>query len=83
MNFCCSQKNLTSNLPSTQCNLCKRAQGLRVDGGELLELGGSCGQGQQGKQQDKGQLLHLDPIENVIKIHTVYKCLSKSFQAMC
>ncbi len=57
----CTKGN-TSNLSSTGCNLQNGALGLGVDGGELLELhGGGSGQGQQGKQQDDGQLLHLDP----------------------
>ncbi len=58
----CTKGN-TSNLSGTGCNLQNGAVGLGVDGGELLELhGGGSGQGQQGKQQDNRQLLHLDPV---------------------
>ena len=50
----------TSNLSNTGKDLCERALRLRVDGGQPLVLGAGSSQGHQDKQEDKGQLLHLD-----------------------
>ena len=50
----------TSNLSNTGKDLCERALRLRVDGGQPLILGAGSSQGHQDKQEDEGQLLHLD-----------------------
>ena len=49
-----------SNLSNTGKDLCERALRLRVDGGQPLVLGAGSSQGYQDKQEDQGQLLHLD-----------------------
>jgi hypothetical protein len=50
---------LTFNLSRAHLDLEERALRLRLDGGEPLELGAGGGQGQQAKQEDNRQPLHL------------------------